>query len=55
MDKKGCQIIHCTVESCEHHEKNDTCMLHSIQVSPLTSVADSPEESMCESFERKDD
>ncbi len=55
MDKKGCQTIHCTVESCEHHDKNDKCMLNSIQVSPLINVADFPEESMCESFERKDD
>lgn len=55
MDKKGCQTIHCTVESCEHHDKNDKCALNSIQISPLITVADFPEESMCESFERKDD
>ena len=48
LDKK--EIIHCTSESCD-----DIFALNSIYISPLITVADFPEESMCESFERKDD
>ncbi len=49
------QTIYCSVESCQNHGKNDLCMLYNIQINPLTSGANSPDESMCECFERKDD
>lgn len=55
MEKEGDQTIRCSVNTCEHHDKNDYCMLNSIQVTPLTHDADTPEDSMCESFERKED
>ncbi len=55
MDKRGTQSINCTVNSCKHYENNDICKLASIQVSPLSSVVDTPEESMCQSFKRRDD
>jgi hypothetical protein len=55
MESKGRQTIFCAVASCEHHGQNDYCLLECIQVSPLTGTANSPEESMCDSFERKEE
>ncbi len=54
MSARGRQTIHCSVASCKNHSPSDYCLLDCIQVSPLTSTADSSEESMCDSFERKD-
>ncbi len=55
MCLKGRQTIYCTVASCRNHGRNGRCRLDCIQVSPLTGIADSSEESMCDSFERKDE
>lgn len=53
MDKKGTQSISCSVESCKYYEQNESCGLSGIHVTPLSSVVNTPEESMCQSFERK--
>ena len=55
MGIEGRQTIHCTVTSCKNHGSSDGCLLSCIQVSPLTGTADSAEESMCDSYERKDE
>ncbi len=55
MNLTGRQTIYCTVASCRNNSRNHRCLLDCIQVSPLAGTADSSEESMCDSFERKDE
>lgn len=53
MSERGTQYIRCTVDSCRYHDRSDTCQLSSIHVSPISSNAQSCEDSMCQSFLRK--
>lgn len=55
MKPKGRQTIYCAVASCRNHNHNGCCLLDCIQVSPLAGTAVSSEESMCDSFERKEE
>ncbi len=34
------QCIHCSVESCQHHEVDDMCALTDIQVAPKKGCCD---------------
>lgn len=54
MNFNGTQSIGCSVVSCKHNQYGGKCALESIQVVPLSNVVDAPEESMCQSFERKE-
>ena len=54
MSQQKSQTINCTVDSCEYHDNGDMCRLSSIHVSPIESNAESCEDSMCQSFMRKD-
>lgn len=53
MNHEGHQSIKCSVESCEHNSNGGNCDLQQIQVTPLSNDVETPEESMCQSFERK--
>lgn len=55
MNKENTQTIYCTVDTCEHHDRKDMCMLNSIQVTPPRHNPDPEQDSMCESFERRGD
>lgn len=51
MNNKNNQCIHCSVESCQHHAKDNFCALQDIQVSPKSCCCNGkPEESMCSSY-----
>lgn len=54
MSHKKPQMINCTVDSCQYHDRDNMCRLSSIHVSPLSDDAQTPEDSMCQSFMRKD-
>lgn len=54
MSEQKSQHINCTVDACRYHDQHDMCRLSSIHVSPLTNDAQSAEDSMCQSFMRKD-
>lgn len=55
MDQKGRQSINCSVDTCKFNEQSEhICNLTSIQIAPLVQNADSPDESICESFKRKE-
>lgn len=53
MEDNRHQSIKCSVESCDHNSHDGKCSLEQIQVSPLSNVIQTPEDSMCQSFERK--
>ena len=53
MSKNKSQHIKCSVDSCKYHDQNDMCELSSIHVSPLSSNIESAEDSMCQSFMRR--
>lgn len=53
MELNGSQSIGCSVVSCKHNQYGGKCGLKQIQVTPLSNVVETPEESMCQSFERK--
>ncbi len=55
MDKKGTQSINCSVTSCRYCENGNSCGLISIHIAPISSVVDTPEESMCQSFKKRGD
>jgi len=42
------------VDTCQYNDKRIACNLDSIQVTPLEADARTPEDSMCQSFRRKD-
>ena len=51
MDK---QRINCTVYSCRHNEKNQTCSLPEINVCSCENCSSGlPDESMCASYKSK--
>jgi len=54
MNQQGNQHISCSVDSCKHYAQGDGCSLQSIHVSQLVNTAQTAEESMCQSFERKE-
>lgn len=48
------QCIHCSVESCQHHEKDNYCALNAIQVEPKKGCCDgSADESKCGSYKSR--
>ena len=48
------QCIHCTVESCEHHDRENACMLNEIQVSPKKDCRNGKcDESQCASYKAR--
>lgn len=53
MEMTNSQSIGCSVVSCKHNQYGGKCSLKQIQVTPLSNVVETPEESMCQSFERK--
>lgn len=55
MNQQGHQSIGCSVDTCKHYVQGGGCSLKNIQVAPLTNMVNSAEESMCQSFERKDE
>ncbi|MBR2719207.1 MAG: DUF1540 domain-containing protein [Clostridia bacterium] len=45
------QCIHCSVESCQHHEVDNKCALTDIQVAPKKNCCNGKaDESMCSSY-----
>ena len=52
MTNKAChQSIHCSVESCQHHEINGMCSLSDIQVAPKQNCCNGKaDESQCNSY-----
>jgi len=47
----GNQCIHCSVESCQYHARDNMCSLSDIKVAPNTNCCSGkPEESMCSSY-----
>lgn len=45
------QCIHCSVESCQHHETSGYCALADIQVSPKQNCCSGKaDESQCSSY-----
>ena len=51
MAQKNNQCIHCSVESCQHHELNDACALTDIQVAAKKNCCNGKaDESTCSSY-----
>ena len=51
MAQKNNQCIHCSVESCQHHETDNMCSLTDIQVAPKKGCCDGKaDESCCSSY-----
>lgn len=49
--KENHQSIHCSVESCQHHEVNGRCALSDIQVTPKANCCNGKaDESQCSSY-----
>ncbi|MBQ8654573.1 MAG: DUF1540 domain-containing protein [Clostridia bacterium] len=52
--QKNNQCIHCSVESCQHHEVENLCSLADIQVTPKKGCCNGKaDESMCSSYKCK--
>ena len=48
------QCIHCSVESCQHHETNDVCALTDIKVAPRANCCNGKcDESECASYKSR--
>lgn len=53
MDMKN-QCIHCSVESCKHHSKENKCELSDIQVTPKQDCCTGNcDESQCSSYKAR--
>lgn len=51
-DKRQC--IHCTVESCQHHEQENACELTEISVAPKKECKSARcDESQCASYKAR--
>lgn len=51
-DKRQC--IHCTVESCQHHEQENACELTEISVAPKKDCKSARcDESQCASYKAR--
>ena len=51
MAQKNNQCIHCSVESCQHHETDNMCYLTDIQVAPKKGCCNGKaDESCCSSY-----
>ena len=48
------QCIHCSVESCEYHDKTNYCLLPDIHVAPRKGCCDGgKDESCCSSYKSR--
>lgn len=48
------QCIHCSVESCQHHDTKGLCELEAIKVEPRCNCTNgSCDESLCASYHKK--
>ena len=48
------QCIHCSVESCQHHETNDVCAQTDIKVAPRANCCNGKcDESECASYKTR--
>lgn len=51
MSHKNNQCIHCSVESCQHHEQDDVCGLMDVQIAPKECCCSGKaDESLCSSY-----
>ena len=54
MSHKNNQCIHCSVESCQHHETDGLCALADIKVAPRHNCCDGKcDESECASYKAR--
>lgn len=51
MSHKNNQCIHCSVESCQHHEQDGVCGLMDVQIAPKECCCNGKaDESLCSSY-----
>ena len=52
MSHKNNQCIHCSVESCQHHEQDGVCGLMDVQIAPKECCCNGKaDESLCSSVQ----